>query len=104
RGTEGLPSRNVRVGVLPAGIDMAATACELGVGHDLVGFLATGSVQRGFASSYGHLNWHEGANFNLEWSLSFEADKAAKSSYAGFDWQPDVLRGKIIRAANDVSI
>lgn len=83
---------------------MALTVTELGVGHDLVGFLATGPIQRGFASSYGHHNWHEVANFNFEWSLYHEADKAAKSSYAGFEWDPQVLRAKIIRAANDVAV
>ena len=102
--TEGFVSRNVKVGRLPSGIDMASTVTELGVGHDLVGFLATGPVQRGFASSYGHHNWHEVANFNFEWSLYYEADKAAKSSYAGFEWDRDVLRAKIIRAANDVAV
>lgn len=102
--TEGFESRNVRVGRLPSGIDMASNVTELGVGHDLVGFLATGPLQRGFASSYGHHNWHEVANFNFEWSLYYEADKAAKSSYAGFEWDPAVLRAKIIRAANDVAI
>ena len=102
--TEGFTSRSVRKGLLPSGIEMAGTVTELGVGHDLVGFLATGPLQRGFASSYGHHNWHEVANFNFEWSLYFEADKAAKSSYAGFEWQPDVLRGKIIRAANDLAV
>ncbi len=103
-GTDGFTSRNVRVGQLPSGIDMAADVTTLGVGHDLVGFLATGPIQRGFASSYGHHNWHEVANFNFEWSLYYEADKAAKSTYAGFDWDVDVLRTKIIRAANDVSV
>ena len=102
--TEGFTSRNVKVGRLPSGIDMASTITELGVGHDLVGFLATGPMQRGFASSYGHHNWHEVANFNFEWSLYYEADKAAKSSYAGFEWDTDVLRAKIIRAANDVAV
>ncbi len=102
--TEGFTSRNVKVGRLPSGIEMAATITELGVGHDLVGFLATGPMQRGFASSYGHHNWHEVSNFNFEWSLYYEADKAAKSSYAGFEWDPEVLRAKIIRAANDVSV
>ena len=102
--TEGFASRSVRTGLLPSGIEMAGTITELGVGHDLVGFLAAGPLQRGFASSYGHHNWHEVANFNFEWSLYFEADKAAKSSYAGFEWQPDVLRGKIIRAANDLAV
>ena len=102
--TEGFTSRNVRVGRLPSGIEMAESVIELGVGHDLVGFLATGPVQRGFASSYGHHNWHEVANFNFEWSLYYEADKAAKSTYVGFEWDPAVLRAKIIRAANDVAV
>lgn len=102
--TEGFASRNVRTGLLPTGMDMAATVTELGVGHDLVGFLATGPMQRGFASSYGHRNWHEVANFNFEWSLYYEADKATKSSYAGFEWQPEALRARIIRAANDLAV
>ena len=102
--SEGFTSRNVRVGLLPSGMDMAAAACELGAGHDLVGFLATGPVQRGFASSFGHHNSHEVANFNFEWSLYFEGDKAAKTTYAGFDWQPEALRGKLIRAANDLAV
>jgi predicted Zn-dependent protease len=102
--TEGFTSRHVRVGNLPTGIEMAGTVTDLGIGHDLVGFLATGPLQRGFASSYGHHNWHEVSNFNFEWSLYYETDKAAKSSYAGFEWDPDVLRAKIIRAANDLAV
>ena len=102
--TDGFTSRTVRLGNLPPGIEMAAAVTELGVGHDLVGFLATGPMQRGFASSFGHHNWHEVSNFNFEWSLYYEADKAAKTSYAGFEWHPDVLRGKIIRAANDLAV
>ena len=102
--TEGFESRNVRAGRLPSGIDMASTIGELGVGHDLVGFLATGPIQRGYASSYGHHNWHEVANFNFEWSLYYESDKAAKSTYAGFEWDTEALRARIIRAANDVAV
>ncbi len=102
--TDGFTSRNVKVGRLASGIDMASTVTDLGVGHDLVGFLATGPIQRGFASSFGHHNWHEVSNFNFEWSLYYEADKAAKSSYAGFEWDSEVLRAKIIRAANDVAV
>jgi predicted Zn-dependent protease len=102
--TEGFTTRNVRTGLLPRGIDMASAVTGLGVGHDLVGFLATGPMQYGFASSFGHHNWHEVANFNFEWSLYYEADKAAKSGYAGFEWDPQVLRAKIIRAANDLAV
>ncbi len=102
--TEGFTSRNVREGRLPSGFAMADAVTTLGVGHDLVGFLATGPVMRGFASSWGHHNWHAVSNFNFEWSLYYEADKAAKSSYAGFDWDESVLRAKLIRAANDVAV
>ncbi len=102
--TTGFESRHVRTGKLPSGAEMAASVTTLGVGHDLVGFLATGPIQRGFASSYGHHNWHEVANFNFEWSLYYEADKAAKSTYAGFAWDDEALRARLIRAANDVSV
>ena len=102
--TDPFTTRTVRTSALPAASEMAATITDFGVGHDLVGFLATGPIQRGFASSYGQHNWHEVTNFNFEWSLYFETDKAAKSSYAGFDWNREVLRGKIIRAANDLAV
>ena len=102
--TEGFTSRNVRTGTLPSGVDMASTITGLGMAHDLVGFLASGPLQRGFASSHGHHNWHEVANFDFEWSLYYEADKATKSSYAGFEWDTEALRSKVIRAANDLAV
>lgn len=102
--TEGFVSRNVRTGRLPSGMDMADSVTTLGVGHDLVGFLATGPILRGFASSSGHHNWHAVSDFHFEWSLYYEADKAAKGSYAGFEWDEGTLRAKLIRAANDVAV
>ena len=102
--TEPFSTRVVRSSALPGAIEMATTIAELGVGHDLVGFLATGPIQRGFASSWGQHNWHEVTNFNFEWSLYYETDKAAKSAYAGFEWDENVLRAKIIRAANDLAL
>jgi predicted Zn-dependent protease len=53
---------------------------------DLVGIHAAGPVSRGFANSEGQRNWHETTSFNLQWSLYHRADKAVKTSYAGFAW------------------
>jgi len=67
-------------------------------GMDLVGIFANGSQYTGFANSMGQRNWHSSANFNFDWSCYLEKDrardKAVKSSYAGFDWQPDKLAAK----------
>ena len=38
---------------------------SLGRGVDFVGFYASGTIYRGFASSLGQRNWHEVENFNF---------------------------------------
>jgi predicted Zn-dependent protease len=62
---------------------------------DLVGIFANGTQYSGFANSMGQRNWHSSANFNFDWSCYHAKDKAVKSSYAGFNWQPDKLAAKI---------
>ena len=62
---------------------------------DLVGIFANGIQYAGFANSMGQRNWHSSASFNFDWSCYLEKDKAVKSSYAGFDWQPDQLAAKM---------
>jgi predicted Zn-dependent protease len=64
-------------------------------GIDLVGIWASGDTAEGLASSIGHRHWHESASFNLDWSGYLEADKAVKSAYSGFEWDPGILRGKL---------
>jgi predicted Zn-dependent protease len=71
------PSEAVIESVLAAAADL-----------DLVGIYAAGPVWRGFANSEGQHNWHATTTFNLEWSLYHRADKAVKSAYAGFAWDP----------------
>src|SRR6184192_623964 len=76
----------VRKGELPpseAIVDQVLAAAD---GTDFVGLLAAGSLYRGFANSEGQRNWHAATTFNLQWSLSYRADKAVKSGYAGFEW------------------
>ena len=52
----------------------------------MVGIYAAGRICRGFANSFGQRNWHEVENFNFDWSLYHQSDKAVKSAYAGFEW------------------
>jgi predicted Zn-dependent protease len=73
-------------------------------GRDLVGIYATGPVFRGFANSFGQRNWHEVENFNFDWSLYHQADKAVKTSYAGFDWRSEAFGAKMQTAANQLAI
>jgi predicted Zn-dependent protease len=77
---------------------------------DLVGLFANGTQYAGFANSMGQRNWHSSANFNFDWSCYLanekdgKSDKAVKSNYAGFDWQPDKLAEKMDSIKHQLSI
>ena len=62
---------------------------------DLVGIWASGAMSRGFANSLGQFNWHTDYNFNFDWSVYQQGDKAVKQSYAGFQWNPEFLQQKL---------
>lgn len=79
-------TRSVRRGAIPAAASIADRVVDSAGGRDLVGFLATGPVYRGFANSLGQRNWHETETFDLQWSLYHHADKAMKSGYADLTW------------------
>ena len=72
-------------------------------GLDLVGIYAGGTICRGFANSLGQRNWHEVDSFNLDWSLYVEADKAVKTSYAGFEWDPRTLEARMTAATRQLA-
>ncbi|NVZ07823.1 peptidase [Allochromatium humboldtianum] len=80
---------------LPPAEEAVATLIEAAEGLDLVGIWAGGLIQTGLASSLGHRHWHERASFNLDWSVYLSGDKALKSSYSGFDWNPDVVHERL---------
>jgi len=82
-------SRVVRGASLPGSAELVEAILAAAAGEDLVGILAAGPVQRGFANSEGQRNWHEATTFNLQWSLYHRADKAVKSAYAGFAWDAE---------------
>jgi predicted Zn-dependent protease len=71
---------------LPPAETVVDTVLRAANGLDLVGIYAAGPVYRGFANSLGQRNWHEATSFSLQWSLYHRADKAAKTTYGGFEW------------------
>ncbi len=79
-------TRDVRNAPLPPAEEVVGEVLAAAGELDLVGIYAAGPVSRGFASSEGQRNWHETTSFNLQWSLYHRADKAVKTSYAGFAW------------------
>jgi predicted Zn-dependent protease len=62
---------------------------------DLVGIWASGKQYHGFANSAGQRNWFSKPNFNFDWSVYYNTDKAVKNDYAGFEWQESVFNSKM---------
>lgn len=84
---------------LPDSRDAVAAILDAGRDRDLVGFYAAGAIYTGFANSLGQRNWFVSHSFNCDWSLYFQADKAVKSAYAGFAWDPVEFAHKVDLAA-----
>jgi predicted Zn-dependent protease len=97
-------SRSARGGPLPPTPELVEAILDAAAGEDLVGILAAGPVQRGFANSEGQRNWHEATTFNLQWSLYYRADKAVKSAYAGFQWDPAALAARMAQARERLAL
>lgn len=77
-----------------------ASAGEL----DLVGIWASGVMMHGFANSYGQFNWHSNHNFNFDWSLYYQNDKAVKQAYAGFAWDETAFQDKLEHARQTLDL
>jgi predicted Zn-dependent protease len=97
-------TRVVRSTVLPPAESIVETVLAAADGLDLVGLYAGGPVYRGFANSLGQRNWHEVRSFSLQWSLYHRADKAVKTSYGGFEWEPRVLAEKMTQARERLAL
>lgn len=72
--------------------------------EDFVAILASGSLFKGFANSFGQRNYFEKHNYNLDFSLYHEKDKAVKSLVAGFEWDKEIFRRKIERAKSELAV
>jgi predicted Zn-dependent protease len=97
-------SENIETGALPSAQELTEQILTAGDGLDFVGILAHGSISFGFANSLGQRNWFKRDNFNFDWSVYSHADKAIKSGYSGFDWNPETLNAKFNHAREHLDI
>ena len=88
--------------VLPAPEQSLERIQEASAGRDLVGLYASGEISAGFANSLGQRNWYATRNYNLDWSFYHHADKAVKSSYAGFAWDDAEFARKVEMAVRQL--
>ena len=93
-----------RQGALPPAEAVVDEILAAAHGLDLVGLYAAGPVWRGFANSEGQRNWHAATTFNLQWSLVDRGDKAVKSAYAGFAWDPADFRARMGEARERLAL
>ena len=89
---------------LPDKADAVAAVLDAGSGRDLVGIYAAGGIYAGFANALGQRNWFESFTFNCDWSVYYQRDKAVKTSYAGFVWEPTVFTRKVTEAAEQLEV
>ena len=62
---------------------------------DLVGVWASGPLYRGFANSFGQLNWFEAGNYLFDWCLYLKGDKAVKDSLCGTSWDEEGMTRRL---------
>jgi predicted Zn-dependent protease len=89
---------------LPQSDAAVAAILEAGHGRDLVGIYAAGGIYAGFANSLGQRNWYTNYSFNLDWSFYHQDDKAVKTAYAGFSWEPEAFTQKVTAATEQLEV
>jgi len=97
-------TERVRPSELPDREAVLSAIVESGGDRDLVGIFAQGPLYRGFANNLGQKNWFATHSFNFDWSFYLRADKAVKTAYAGFTWEPSALRAKMDEAVRQLEI
>jgi predicted Zn-dependent protease len=89
---------------LPGKADTVVAMLDAGVDRDLVGIYAAGGIYAGFANALGQRNWFASFTFNCDWSFYYQSDKAVKTSYAGFVWEPTLFARKVAEAAAQLDV
>jgi predicted Zn-dependent protease len=84
--------------------DAVDAVLDAGNGRDLVGVYAAGGIYAGFANALGQRNWFSSCTFNCDWSFYYQSDKAVKTGYAGFVWEPTVFARKVAEAAEQFNV
>jgi predicted Zn-dependent protease len=91
-------------GEIPDASEVIDAVLEAGRGLDLVGHYAGGPIHEGFANSLGQRNWQRVDNFNFEWCLYHDRDKAVKTSYSGPRWEADAFAAKMRFAREQLAL
>lgn len=102
--TEPASTEQSRPNELPETGLMVDAILEAGKGRDLVGILAGGEIVAGFANSLGQRNWFSTHSFHFDWSFYHAKDKAVKTHYAGFAWDPGEFEAKVAEAASQLPL
>ncbi len=89
---------------LPENDAAVAAIIEAGRGRDLIGIYAAGGSYAGFANSLGQRNWFSSHSFNIDWSFYHDQDKAVKTAYAGFVWEPAAFTRKVEAAVAHLEV
>jgi predicted Zn-dependent protease len=89
---------------LPPSHDAVADVLAAAQTYDLVGIYAAGGIYAGFANALGQRNWFASYSFHLDWSLYYQSDKAVKSAYAGFIWEPALFAQKMASAVEQLDV
>ncbi|MCM2329270.1 MAG: metallopeptidase TldD-related protein [Lysobacter sp.] len=102
--TEPANTERESTGELPDAARVIDAVLEAGRGLDLVGLYAGGPIHEGFANSLGQRNWQRVDNFNFEWCLYHDRDKAVKSSYSGPRWEDGAFATKMRFAREQLAL
>lgn len=89
---------------IPEAAAAVGSVLDAARGKDFVGLWASGGTFSGFANSFGQRNWFSSYTFNLDWSLYHQADKAVKTSYAGFAWDAAEFERKLAAASEQLAV
>ena len=100
--TDGTSTERIAPNELPEAQDAVEAIQQSARDRDLVGIYAGGGIHAGFANSLGQRNWYTTYSFNFDWSFYRNADKAVKSAYAGFQWNPQTFDRKVGFAAHQL--
>lgn len=97
-------SDSVGQDLLPPAADAVQAVLDAGEGLDLVGIHAQGGIQRGFVSSRGQRHWFGVHSFATDFCLYHQADKAVKSTYAGFAWRDEDMVEHVAQARERLDV
>jgi predicted Zn-dependent protease len=102
---EGAPgSEELSEDRLPPATEAVDALLGSAAGLDLVGIHAQGAIHRGYAGSTGLRHWYRSHSFATDFCLYHQADKAVKTTYAGFDFDAAELDRRVVEARERLAV